>query len=561
MLSPEVEQHKARQLRIQQDSQQLEQSQEDRAMKARLSQMYSSYQRGQWADVAEQCAAITAYCRQKMASQKMTSQTTTSQQTMRQRAIKSGRQGRVSGALPLPAERSAPHHSSSQSSNTPVAGISAASPNQPNDDQAAAEAKLHLAKGDLFEKQGDIIRAIESYEQVLALQTQHKDLLKKIGSLYVEQTRQLKATGDVAGAARVYLQALEKHPRLFVAYNRLRYNLMRYDIAAHAPVLNEIVAGCQKIVEQQPELLPAQITLAYALTKLGKREDAIATYRRASELFSRRQIEKKSADVDTASLSFSPQQSKPQFMIIGAEKSGTTSLYQYLRQHPDVLPSIEKEIDFFDMEYEQGVDWYLAHFPPVIQSSTSQQWITGETSANYLYSDTAPERMFEHFPDIKLAAILRNPIDRTVSRYSMMVRNGAEHRTLAEAVDEEISTIQDAVNRSADEQTIPWSVLNRCRHVGNSLYFYHLQRWLSLFPKEQLVVLKSEDLFSQPEQTLFKLYQEFGLSAHTIEDYPKHNSGSYTPAEEEVRETLSAFFAPHTQKLEALLDRSFNWSL
>jgi len=529
-----------------------EQSREAVALKARLNQIYSSYQQSEWTQVLTQCEAIMAHCRQKL-SRETASVTSTADSA-------SPSVSNVSGSNSSGSNSSGSN--SKEAPDEPANNVKPA-PTATASTSGTAAAELYLAKADLFEKQGKIADAIQAYEQALELEPQRIELLRKIGSLYAQQTQQAKTRGSVADAVRIYLQALEKHPRLFSAYNRLRYNLMRYDIAAGDPILTEVVASSQKVVGQNPTLLPAKITLAYALTKSGQKESAIATYRSASELFTRRQISEKVAGLKAADVSFSAQPPQPDFMIIGAEKSGTTSLYQYLRRHPNVLSSVEKEIDFFDMEYEQGIDWYLAHFPPVPESTPaqSQTWLTGETSANYLYSDAAPQRVFEHFPHIKLAVILRNPIDRTVSRYSMMVRNGAEPRSLETVVKEEIALIQRASARFEDGQTIPYSVLNRCRHVGNSLYYYHLKRWLTCFSKEQLFVLQSENLFEQPAQTLSHLYSKFGLSAHTIQDYPKHNSGSYSPAESAVRQTLSDFFAPHTRKLEALLGRTFDWNL
>ena len=505
-------------------------AQQPATLEACLKQLYSSYQNEQWAEVISQCNTIITQCNQKIAR----------------------------SSDPTPPKTSAP----------------------PQLAQPVALAELFIAKGDLFSRQGQLTDAITAYEQALSKQPQQPELLKKIDALYRQKAQAAKAEEGAIAAVHIYLKGLQQHPRLFSAYTRLRYNLMRYDIPSGDPVLKEVVRVCQNIVDKEPTLLPAQITLAYALTKLGEQKAATECYRKISAQSTRRQLVEKSAELtQNENISFTQSPSAPDFMIIGAEKCGTTSLYHYLRQHPDVLSPIEKEIDFFDMEYENGIDWYLAHFPSVTQSRSSQpksgssnlfastdsankrQWLTGETSANYLYSDVAPKRVFQHFPHLKLAVVLRNPIDRTVSRYNMMVRNGAEKRSLNAAVTKEIDIIQSAIAQSDDEQSIPWPVLNRCRHVGNSLYYYHLKRWLDCFTAKQLLVLRSEDLFSTPKQTLAHLYQSFGLKPYAEESYPKHNSGQYTPIDDNTRQILSAFFTPHTHKLETLLGRSFDWEI
>ena len=417
-------------------------------------------------------------------------------------------------------------------------------------------AALHQAKGDLFKSQGDLTAAIASYQQALALDPNANEVKTALGSAYLAQAMLLQQSGDIAAATRQHLKALTQFPRLFNAYSRLRYNLLRYDIAEGSPLFQEVAETCQAILAKHPNILPAKITLAYALTKLGRSQNAIHCYRSIT------------GSPDAAS------RRPPDFIILGAEKSGTTSLYQYLRSHPQFRPPVEKEIDFFDLEYRYGIDWYLSHFPPAdieaaekrqtSQTETSKaeaslaptNWITGETSANYLYSDVAPARIFEHFPDIKLAVILRNPVDRTISRYNMMVRNGAEKRDFATAIAAEMATIQQATN--GDD--IAWRALNRCRHIGNSLYYHHLKRWLSLFSREQLIVLKSEDLFSQPEQTMQQFYSQLGIASDCLQQqYPPHNAGEYQPADSDIRQQLADFFIPYNHQLEALLAQSFSW--
>ena len=491
--------------------------------------------RGDWASAIGQFEAAIAQCKQRLQSEARTPKPPVQTQVARQTKLEQTLPSTVSSTVPSAVSSTA---------------ISAS---------AQADAEIYKAKGNLFKSQGQLEQAAEAYKEAIALDSTLSEARIALSETYVSEAQKRRQASDISGAVSAYLQALKQHPLLPVAYNRLRYNLMRYDIPQGDPLLVQIAEVCQHVLEQHPDMLQPRITLAYALTRLGRSAEAIACYRQMGDQLARRQLNRQKANqtVDPASTASPDQPARPSFMIIGAEKCGTTSLYQYLRKHPSVLTPIEKEIDFFDAEYEQGIDWYLAHFPSIPTVSQQPIWITGETSANYLYDDAAPARVFEHFPSLQLAVILRHPIDRTESRYNMMVRNGTEKRSFDVAVQEEIALIEAA----ATEDDIPWSVLNRCRHVGNSLYFYHLRRWLTLFPRKQLMVLRSEDLFAQPAETLSQLYQAFGLSHHPEQTYPKHNSGQYQPADSEIRRVLADFFKPHTQKLEALLTQSFNWDL
>ncbi len=366
----------------------------------------------------------------------------------------------------------------------------------------------------------------------------------------LQKAEDSKQKGDIPEAVHAYLKALQIAPSTYSIYNRLRYNLMRYDLTEGDPLLQEIVDVCQEICDRLPTLQPAQVTLAYGLTKLGKTQAATACYRRTSDL-----AMKKRSGYDAVG---SDRQS-PDFMVIGAEKCGTTSLFQYLYKHPEILSPIEKEIDFFDTEYKQGLDWYLAHFPAVPRQSdaSSSHIAAGETSANYLYHNLAPARVFEHFPNIQLIVLLRHPVDRTLSRYNMMVRNGSEKRTLEVAIAQELRQIRHATT----PEGIPWTVLNRCRHIGNSLYYYHLQRWLTHFAREQLLVLPSEKLFAQPDQALGEICRTLRIGPPPEQTYKNYNAGDYSAISPALRHQLNTFYQPHIDQLETLLSQSFSWDL
>lgn len=422
--------------------------------------------------------------------------------------------------------------------------------------QASAECEADDWAAMVATCESAMVQAQQAMSQKIEKKPKVVQIPPDLAEAWLRLSQSLKQLGDIDGAVKVYLEGLQQYPRWYAAYNRLRYNLMRYDVADGAPILNSVVSVCQAIVERYPRLSSAQVTLGYALTKLGKIEQAMDCYCALSDRLLR------DRSIDSEGAHPSSQRRAPDFIVIGAEKCGTTSLFQYLSRHPAIVPPVEKEIDFFDMEYSCGLDWYLSHFPAASLPSdgATADWITGETSANYLYSDAAPARISEHFPDVQLVVILRHPVDRTISRYSMMVRNGAETRSFETVIREEIRLIERAIAGDS----LLWPVLDRCRHTGNSLYYYHLQRWLSHFPLDRLLVLQSESLFFYPERTLQQLCSDLGLRDLTDDlskkVYPKYNSGTYSAViSDELKRHLFDFYQPHTQKLESLLGRSFDW--
>ena len=125
-------------------------------------------------------------------------------------------------------------------------------------------------------------------------------------------------------------------------------------------------------------------------------------------------------------------------------KSGTSSLHQYLSQHPQVINPYEKELHFFNKNFEAGLDWYLAQFPPL--SHKKRHFLTGEATAWYLGSYEVEKRVFQLFPKIKLIAVLRNPVARAISHYNMHLRMGTEQRSLEEAMTSEMAVLRELKN-------------------------------------------------------------------------------------------------------------------
>ena len=103
----------------------------------------------------------------------------------------------------------------------------------------------------------------------------------------------------------------------------------------------------------------------------------------------------------------------PDFVIIGAQKSGTTSLDKFVFQHPAILPATNKVHCYFALKYKRGEYWYRLRFP----IRASQKFLSGETSPIYLFYPMVPGRMKKLLPDVKLIVILRNPVDRAYSHY------------------------------------------------------------------------------------------------------------------------------------------------
>jgi hypothetical protein len=236
------------------------------------------------------------------------------------------------------------------------------------------------------------------------------------------------------------------------------------------------------------------------------------------------------------------------FIIIGAQRSGTTSLYEYICAHPKVERAKHKEIHFFDWQYERGFTWYKCQFP-----RTHGLAITGEASPSYLFDPAVPERVKRHKPHVRLIAILRNPVDRAYSQYCHNKRRETEPLTFKRALEAEEERLQATeTSKPSYKQFMEWSYKARGR------YAEQLLRWLALFPPEQLLVLRAEDLFTLPAETMAVVWEYLELEPVYQEEYEAHRAQSYR-VYASTREYLADYFRIHNQTLGEMLGRDFGW--
>ncbi|MBE9040822.1 sulfotransferase domain-containing protein [Oscillatoriales cyanobacterium LEGE 11467] len=245
----------------------------------------------------------------------------------------------------------------------------------------------------------------------------------------------------------------------------------------------------------------------------------------------------------------------PDFLIIGAQKCGTTSLYCYLAQHPQIITVPHKEVHFFDLNYDRGLDWYGAHFPP----SGLPGAIAGEASPYYLFHPQVPARVYQHFPQIKLIVLLRNPVDRALSQYHHEVKLGFEQLPLEEAIAREPERLQGEVEKLSTDPTYYSYNHQHYTYLSRGRYLEQLQRWRIYFPPEQFLILKTEDLHDRPDETLARVLAFLQLPIVDLPTYLSYNAGSYPRAIESVKQDLTDYFREPNQQLWKYLQQDFDW--
>ncbi len=249
----------------------------------------------------------------------------------------------------------------------------------------------------------------------------------------------------------------------------------------------------------------------------------------------------------------------PDFVVIGAMRSGTSQFYRLLTQHPNVERSALKEVHYFDRNFERGTEWYRQCFPPP-KWEDGRRSITGEATPSYMLDPLAPERMAQVVPEARLIALLRNPVDRAYSHHNLLTRRGTETRSFEEAIDEEQSWLLDKEDEPSEHQRHS-SVSDGRPHnlLAKGIYVDQLLRWSKFFDEEQMLVLKSEDFYGRTTDTL-KLVQDFlGLPYRKLDLEPYSARYRYEPMDPATRRWLEAFFEPHNRRLYEYLGVDFGW--
>ena len=257
---------------------------------------------------------------------------------------------------------------------------------------------------------------------------------------------------------------------------------------------------------------------------------------------------------------------KPSFLIIGAQKAGTTSLYSYLVQHPGILSSTLKEVHYFDTaDYEQGNGWYLSHFPGAkplsrLMNRGVTNCITGEASPYYLAHPATPARVQSFSPETKLIVMLRDPISRAFSHYNHQIRRGRENLSFEDALKAEPARLSgEREKMEADPAYYSYNYW-AYSYVERGLYARQLEHWLNIFPLNQFMFIDSTDFFSDPNSVYSQALEFLGMPKLELASAPKKNAGDYEGMSESTEGFLRESFREPNQQLSSLLDRSFSWS-
>lgn len=212
-----------------------------------------------------------------------------------------------------------------------------------------------------------------------------------------------------------------------------------------------------------------------------------------------------------------PRETKVGFLICGTQKGGTRALDAYLREHPEVCMANQKEVHFFDRDNQFSncnPDYPLYHS---FFSPEPAHKVIGETTPIYMYWEPAPRRIWEYNPNMKLIVLLRNPLTRAFSHWNMETRRSREKLSF-------IGSIQNEYERCRESLPYQHRVYS---YVDRGFYLEQLKRLMRFFPTEQILVIKSETLKTQPEESMLQVIEFLNICKFEVTEAKDEHSLQY----------------------------------
>jgi Sulfotransferase domain len=257
----------------------------------------------------------------------------------------------------------------------------------------------------------------------------------------------------------------------------------------------------------------------------------------------------------------------PDFLVIGAQRSGTTSLYRYLTAHPQVMPAVpSKGVHYFDMHPGRSLRWYRAHFPSASERARLERRfgapvMTGEASPYYLFHPRGPERAAAAVPEARLIAMLRDPVERAYSHYQQEFARGFEDsETFEQALEREPERLAGERERMLADPGYDSPGLQHHAYVARGEYVDQLAAWRERFGAERLLVVCMERFFADPVSGYAEVLRFLGLpDPAEPPEFRAYNARPAAGMAAETRARLRAHFAEPNRRLEEYLGMRMGW--
>jgi len=274
----------------------------------------------------------------------------------------------------------------------------------------------------------------------------------------------------------------------------------------------------------------------------------------------------------------------PSFLILGGSRSGNTSLFAHLIEHPNIMPGSLKAFFFFQNITNNTTSFYRSQFP-----IKRKNLITCDSTSSYFVHPLIPARVHKLLPLVKLIVVLRNPVERAYSEFHYRVMIGEQiTENFEDVIKSELKRIE--IGKNNPELKIENTNYHQFSfsHLRHGLYAQHLEKWLKFFPKEQLLILHAKDLYDNLDNIIAETFEFLNLPKYQVENRiekskidkirplggHEHNIyknidsktrtlfsvQNYPEMKSDTRKFLQDFFRPYNEKLFKMIGKRFDWN-
>ena len=255
----------------------------------------------------------------------------------------------------------------------------------------------------------------------------------------------------------------------------------------------------------------------------------------------------------------------PGFLIVGAQRSGTTSMYRTLAQHPAILKAVlHKGVHYFDTGYDHGLGWYQGHFPlraraALARRATGDVPLTFESSPYYMFHPLAAERISRDLPGVKLLVLVRDPVERAYSAHAHELARGYETEPFERALELEDQRLAGEAERIVSEPGYLSHSHQHHAYLTRGLYAGQLDRLGQAVGRDRVHLVDSGRFFTDPEPVYDGVLDFLGLRQHGYPVFERHNARPRSPMPETLRATLNDHFAAPDERLTGWLGHPPSW--
>lgn len=262
--------------------------------------------------------------------------------------------------------------------------------------------------------------------------------------------------------------------------------------------------------------------------------------------------------------------SAPDFLIIGSKRGGTTSLHRYLLMHPGVLGLFprsrgQKSSDFFFKLPGEPGNRYRAHFHARVYKERLAARLgylplSGESSPYYVWDPRIAGQALEVNPDLKAVMLVRDPVERAFSHWQERVQNSVEPLSFGDALDAEEARTAGELERMLDEPTYYSRAHDWYSYRARGEYLAQILNWTAVFPRENLLVVRSEDLYADVQDVFDQVCRFLGVPPVTLPSTRTFNASRRPSMPEAPAGCLRSHYASHNAALEDYLGRPLHWA-